>query len=178
MKLTKKLVGISLGITSAIIAIPAFAFAAIPDTSGQIHSCYNNGLLPTFRIINSSSQNCGFGETSLNWAQNGGAYVKLGDSDTVATDSSGIVTDGHTTALNAACNTGDYATNGILSATGSGVSNFLAVSPSREGDPVSMSSFSDSSSVGINVGDNTGAPNINVSLKFYVVCLPVPTLPS
>jgi len=44
--------------------------ASIPDGSGVIHGCYSTGRGILY-IIDSSSQSCGTGETSLTWDQHG-----------------------------------------------------------------------------------------------------------
>lgn len=49
------------------------AFASIPDSSGQISTCYRNTLLQkTFRVIDSETgQTCAANETALNFNQTG-----------------------------------------------------------------------------------------------------------
>lgn len=60
--------------------------AAIPDTDGTIHACYTTGLLPTFRVVDSTS--CDTGETHLTWKQSGSATGVL-RSDITGKDLSG-----------------------------------------------------------------------------------------
>lgn len=44
------------------------AYATIPDSSGIIHGCRNNGS-GALRVIDSASQSCTSAETPLNWVQ-------------------------------------------------------------------------------------------------------------
>lgn len=175
----KKLL-VSLGVLSVVLAgSTAVTFAAIPDTSGVIHSCYNSGLLPSFKIYDpGAGQACGLGQTALTWTQNGGSYFATGSPDSIVADSSGIVTHAHTTPFTVSCNTGDFAEEGIFTASGTGATAIIGPPYTFDGDRTTLSSFTDSSATGYNVGDNTGIPNANITLKFYVLCLPVPTLPS
>lgn len=173
----KKLLA-SLGVFVAVVAgTTAVSFAAIPDTSGNIHSCYNNGLLPTLRIINSSSQSCGLGETSLNWAQDGGAYTIVGTTDTLTTDSGGLIVHVPVSDFTATCNTGDYAMQGVFTTSGANAAAVFGTGVTRVGDSASASGMT--TNIGtFTVGFNLGVANVNATLKYYAVCLPVPTLPS
>lgn len=177
----KKLL-VSLGAAAVILGgTTAVTFAAIPDSSGSIHSCYNNGLLPSFRIINSSSQTCGLGETSLNWTQSGGTYAVFGGTDTLVSNSSGIITHAPSSAgITSACQSSEIADKGILTLSGNGVSSVFGYSFIYEGDQPNLTTFVDTltNNIGFPVGSNIGIPNVDVTFKYYAVCLPVPTLPS
>jgi hypothetical protein len=56
-------------------ASTAVVLAAIPDSSGLIHSCTTNGFLPRTHIIDSATQNCNGNETAVNWQQSAGGSV-------------------------------------------------------------------------------------------------------
>lgn len=165
--------------TAVLIGGSAATFAAIPNsTTGQISSCRLN-LTGVIRIIDAQSgASCIVGETPLNWAQSGGNYFVLGGTDTLVANSSGVLTHAHTTPFTGTCNTGDFAEEGVLTDSGTGAATIVGPPYMLEGDRTTLSSFTDSSGTGYNVGDNTGIPNTNITLKFYVLCLPVPTLPS
>jgi hypothetical protein len=61
--------GTILGLAGLTVALGGVAFAAIPDSSGTIHACYqtSNGSL---RVVESSSD-CRKSEASLDWNQQG-----------------------------------------------------------------------------------------------------------
>jgi hypothetical protein len=67
----------SRGVALAAVALAAVlgggAYAAIPDSSGVIHGCYDNqsGKLRVFDSEEGHSKACGNGETSLSWNQQG-----------------------------------------------------------------------------------------------------------
>jgi hypothetical protein len=46
------------------------AYAAIPDSGGLIHGCYQNNK-GTLRVVDSTTPGCSIGETSLSWNQTG-----------------------------------------------------------------------------------------------------------
>lgn len=181
----KRKVLASLGIATALVlGAIGIASASVPDSSGQIHSCYSAGLLgltPSFRVIDSASQSCNAGETALNWAQNGGSYAKFAGSDSIVTNSSGVVTHAPA-AFTVSCNTGDLSDQGILTMNGSGASSIwgTGINILYEGTHTTVSSMIDdvSANTGITNGLGIGLPNANITLKYYTVCLPVPTLPS
>lgn len=63
---------------AVVLSLGAAAYAAIPDSGGVIHGCYqtNSGLLTppqgTVRVVDSAQgQSCRGGETVLNWNQTG-----------------------------------------------------------------------------------------------------------
>lgn len=68
-----KLVAVAVAAVVLSGAATAAVRAAIPDSSGIIHSCYRaSGLFAGYlRVIDSPSQNCSNGETGLNWSQAG-----------------------------------------------------------------------------------------------------------
>lgn len=67
---TTFMVGVGGVLVGTIVSEVAIASAAVPDTGGTIHGCRNN-LLGLLRVVDSASQSCNSGETSLNWDQNG-----------------------------------------------------------------------------------------------------------
>jgi len=60
---------VALAITLSIVAV-GVAYATIPDSAGVIHGCYKtaDGKL---RVVDSATQTCASGESSLNWNQAG-----------------------------------------------------------------------------------------------------------
>jgi hypothetical protein len=66
---TKLVVGISVA-TVVAGGSTAVVLASIPDASGVIHACYQNGM---FRVIDSPSASCNSSETALNFNQTGPA---------------------------------------------------------------------------------------------------------
>lgn len=179
MKLRTKLTGLVVGVTTVVLAVPAFALAAIPNSStGQINACRLN-LTGVIRIIDAQNgANCIVGETSLNWAQSGGDYFKASATDTLTADSNGIVT--HAPAVfNVNCGTTQVALYGVLKATGTGVLYVVGFDGiNKEGDFTSLSSMTDTTGSGYTIGIYSGVPNLNVSLTYYVLCSPVPSIPS
>lgn len=180
MNLRKKLIGFSVGVSTLLVVTPALVLAAIPDTSGVIHSCYNNGILPSFKIYDPGiGQSCGLGQTALTWVQDQSSYMKQGESDTIVTNSGGIVTDGHTTPLTAECDANELASNPVLVASGSGALGVIGYTgPSREGDAVTLTEYANSTGSGIYIDSDAGVANANVTITFYVLCTPVQSLPS
>jgi hypothetical protein len=65
--------GTALGFAALVVALGGVAFAAIPDSSGTIHACYqkNGGNL---RVIE-SSQSCRNSEQALSWRQGAGGLA-------------------------------------------------------------------------------------------------------
>lgn len=67
----------SRGTALAVLALAAVlgggAHAAIPDSAGVIHGCYDNssGKLRVFDTDDARPKGCGNGETSLSWSQQG-----------------------------------------------------------------------------------------------------------
>src|SRR6187401_3061816 len=61
--------GTALGLAALIVALGGVAFAAIPDSNGTIHACYQaqNGDL---RVVDGSGD-CRKSERSLEWNQRG-----------------------------------------------------------------------------------------------------------
>lgn len=171
----------SLGVLAAVVVgTTAVTFAAIPDTSGTIHSCYNNGLVPTFRIINSSSQSCTGLETSLTWSQTGGSYIGTLASDTIVTNSSGIVTDGHTGNLVATCDTNGVAVGGYTKMTGDSalISAVAGYTSARQGFAQGFASWADDAATGITIGADAGVNSASMTISLYPICTTVPSIPS
>lgn len=97
----KKLI-VGASVVAAALVAGGVAFAAIPDSTGVIHSCYNN-YSGDVRIIDSSTGSCYGDETALNWNQSAPAvYTET------ALINAGSGPD-HTTV---SCNTGDTAISG------------------------------------------------------------------
>ena len=63
---------LTVGLVAVAISagLATFAYAAIPDQSGVIHSCYksNGGDL---RVIDSATSSCKGSETALDWNEQG-----------------------------------------------------------------------------------------------------------
>jgi hypothetical protein len=59
---------------AAIGLAGGIAYASIPDASGVIHGCRNNGS-GLLRVIDSAGQSCTQAETPLNWVQSSGHEV-------------------------------------------------------------------------------------------------------
>ncbi|PWU25229.1 MAG: hypothetical protein C5B48_02340 [Candidatus Rokuibacteriota bacterium] len=61
--------GTALAAVALIVAVGGVAFAAIPDSTGTVHGCFqkNSGDL---RVVNSQSE-CRTNESSIDWAQQG-----------------------------------------------------------------------------------------------------------
>jgi hypothetical protein len=61
--------GTVFGLTALVVAIGGAAFAAIPDSNGTIHGCYNNNY-GNLRVVESAAD-CRSNETALPWNQKG-----------------------------------------------------------------------------------------------------------
>jgi hypothetical protein len=61
--------GALVGALGVLLGIGAIASAAIPDSNGVIHGCYQN-IKGTLRVVESPSD-CQISETALNWSQQG-----------------------------------------------------------------------------------------------------------
>src|SRR5690348_13727269 len=61
--------GTALGLAALVVALGGVAFAAIPDSNGTIHGCYQKGN-GNLRVVESSSD-CRNSEQALAWNQQG-----------------------------------------------------------------------------------------------------------
>lgn len=177
MTLRKKLALMGASIATFILGTGAVAFASIPSSSGVISSCRLT-LTGVIRVIDTASQSCIIGETALNWTQSGGARLVTGDVETVVTDSGGVITDGHPNNLTASCSSNEYAEQGIIKVT-SGLQGLYEVpTPIRDGTATSLTTWETTTGAGNTVGIDTDIPNQNGTITLYLICLPVPGLPS
>lgn len=181
MKLFRKLAILSATATSAIVAIPMMVSAAIPhSTTGVISSCRLN-LTGSIRIIDSQAgANCIIGETALSWVNSGGSYIGTSASDNIVTNSSGIVTDGHTANLVATCSTGDVAIGGFTNITGDAslIAAVTGYTSARQGFAQGFGSWVDDAATGITIGADAGVSSETMTIALYPICTTVPSLPS
>jgi hypothetical protein len=139
------LIGLFVGVG---VAVGGIAYAAIPDSSGLIHGCYQkNGNL---RVIDSTGKGCTTSEKPLSWSQTGltgttGAAGTTGPTGaTGATGATGIVSNsevvvevqvppsgnGGGVGTTVSCPSGDLVTGGGWKA-GGGVNAYLIVTESH-----------------------------------------------
>ena len=92
MKKVIEAIKIKLGFFGAVVLAAlvgglasATVLAAIPDSNGQINTCYNNNT-KVLRVTDPAG-NCGAKSTALSWSQNGA--VAVGNRIQVATGTSG-----------------------------------------------------------------------------------------
>lgn len=179
MRIKKRLV--ALAAAGVILGGTAIATAAIPDSGGTIHSCYNSGLLPSFKIYDpGAGQSCGLGQTALTWSQTGlAAHFVTGDTDNLVTDSSGYVTDGHTEPLVASCGTNELILYGLLKVTGPGAAGIIGPPGiDKFTDNMTLDSISFPNGSDYTIGTYTGVNNANIAMTLYALCIPVPSIPS
>jgi hypothetical protein len=102
----------AIALAALVVALAGAAFAAIPDSSGTIHGCYNTKT-GSLRVINTEAtpaQTCKSRETALDWNQQGapgsGAVVSDEQAGEVTTNSSQpIDLGGPTVTVNVPANT-------------------------------------------------------------------------
>lgn len=68
MKMRKRLTVTMAGAAAALV-VGSIAWAAIPDTNGVIHGCYDGG--GHLRVIDTASKSCTAKETAIQWAERG-----------------------------------------------------------------------------------------------------------
>jgi hypothetical protein len=73
MATSKYVIGVVVGVIFGAVAGTGVSWAAIPDSSGIIHGCYNNsGTAHALKVIDTATTSkCPGGYTALNWNQTG-----------------------------------------------------------------------------------------------------------